>query len=109
MDCLLFVQRLKDAPENAAALVDAWFPENGNSDDALIELARSVGLGYVRGEVPFVWANAAISKLMSRRNWKAPAAFWKVFVAFEDLELDDAPGDTGRDYVRAAMESAVDV
>lgn len=104
MEAAEVVRRMEQDPSRASALVGDWFSRD-RTEREIVELAKAIARAYIQAVIPFLWANAAISKIMILREWDAPAEFWKVFVAFEDLEVFEDPGMKGIEHVRAAVFS----
>lgn len=99
-----FVRRLLNDQKVAKQLIREWFVSNGARDECLNALSGELARAYAAGEVPFDLANSSMSELMNLREWKAPPAFWELFVAFEDLEISEDPGLEGLAHVATALE-----
>jgi hypothetical protein len=96
-------KQLESSPSRVTEVVDAWYESDGHDNRQLVQAAQAIATSYVESRLPFLVANSAMTRLMIKRAWEAPEEFWSIFVAFEDLEVDEDPGEKGRAHVQAAL------
>ncbi|MEP1705356.1 MAG: hypothetical protein ABJJ82_13445 [Marinobacter sp.] len=97
------LKQLESSPVNVPELVEEWYEVAGRNDTALLEAAQSIASSFIESRLPFAVASSAMTQLMVRRAWEAPEGFWRLFVAFVDLELEEDPGERGRAHVQTAL------
>ncbi len=69
--------------------------------DALLnDFARFAAEAYLRRDLSYLDANAAMNRMYPTANFQVPEPFFDVYLAFEDSEFDEAPDQTARPRVQ---------
>jgi hypothetical protein len=81
--------------------LNTGLPEPYSSLDALLnDFARFAAEAYLRGDLSYLDANAAMNRMYPTANFQVPEACFDVYLAFEDSECDEAPDETARPRVQ---------